>query len=388
MNPPIAKLLFIAAAAGIAPFAAACTSWIVHPSVSASGRMLVHKCRDSKTTPLGAEIRRAGGVKWMRIGWRRNLALFGVNEYGVVAVMNDGEDVTSFHERKKNGKMMLLGSGWVLRQIMTECKNAEESLRILRHYGESGTLAGRGQTMLVADPRHAFMVELGPRYAAVKELTGGMLVIANSLHLPGIESTSLQTDQLLFSSRTREANARAELRKRRVDGKYTVKGSLETSRFRCQEPMTAKYPCRANSLGGCCFELDPEFPAELTTAYIALGPQQHTVYLPTPLGLEQFPEEILDGSWADLAYKLRESEGYDHRFLARFAAFEETLLPEYDRIREKARTLLREGKKSEAVKLLNDCYRRQYDAALKLMREVAAESEKNPAESPKIEAET
>ena len=384
------KLMLAAAVAGSAPFAAACTSWMIHPSASASGRMLVQKCRDSRVTPLDADIRRSRhGVKWMRIGMFKHIALFAVNERGVVAIMNDGDDLTLKHPDKalpiKDARMWT-ACAEIMRQIMDECTTAEQAVRLVLHYGRNRIQSARGGTMFIADPRRGFMVDLGSGYAEVKELTGGMIIISNCMHLPGVEEFSIKSVTGVRSDRAREANTRAELRKRRVNGQYTVLGTIETSRLRCQPGMTEKYPCRRNSLGGCCFELDPEFPAELTTAYIALGPQQHTVYLPTPMALEQFPKEILDSSWADMAYKFREQVGHDHRFLARFAAFEERVLAEYDQVRGEARALLKAGKKAEAVALLTECYQRHYAEALKLLRETAEEAAKIPPEQEKVQA--
>ena len=380
MNSTLNKyLLSASAAAAAAVSASACTSWLIHPSVSASGRMLVQKCRDSRVTPLDADVRRTrSGVKWMRIGMYKHCALFAVSEKGLAAIMNDGDDLTVKHPGKDMEERMRQGSAEILRQIMNECSTAEQAVKFVLHYGRNKLEVGRGQTIFVADPKRAFVIDFAPGYGEYKELTGGMIIITNCLHLPGIEPISCKPVTSVRSDRAREANTRAELRKRRVDGKYTVLGTIETSRLRCQKDMTKKYPCRKNSLGGGCFELDPEFPAELTTAYIALGPQQHTVYLPTPMAIEQFPQEIVDSSWADMAYKLRENVGYDHKYLPRFAEFEQKVLTEYDQVRGEARQLLRDKKKAEAVKLLNDCYRRQYTEALKMLREIAAEAAANP----------
>ena len=385
------KLMLVAALAGIAPFAAACTSWMIHPAVSASGRMLVQKCRDSRVTPLDADIRRSRhGVKWMRIGMFKHVALFAVNEKGVVAIMNDGDDLTLKYPDKEfpdlKDARMWTACAEMMRQMMDECATAEKAVKLALHYGRNRIQSARGGTMFIADPKQGFMIDLGSGYAEAKELTGGMIIISNCMHLPGVEEFSVKPVTGVRSDRAREANTRAELRKRRAKGKYTVKGTMEVSRLLCQDNMLKKYPCRRNSLGGVCFEIDPEFPAQLTTAYIALGPQQHTVYLPTPMALEQFPKEIVDSSWADMAYKLREKVGYDHKYIARFDAFEERVLAEYDRVRDEARALLKAGKKAEAVKLLTDCYQRHYAEGLKLLRETAEEAAKIPPDQEKIQA--
>ncbi|MBP5531231.1 MAG: hypothetical protein J6Y54_04290 [Lentisphaeria bacterium] len=375
-----------------APSADACTSWIIHKSVSASGRMLVQKCRDSRVTILDADVRRSRhGVKWMRIGMFKTIPLFAVNGRGVVAIMNDGDDLTVKHPNNARPELkdahMWIACAEIMRQIMDECDNAEQAVKLIVHYGRNRIQCGRGQTMFVADPRRAFMIDLGPGYAEAKEVTGGIIIITNCLHLPGIESISCKPVTGVRSDRAREANTRAELQKRRVNGKYTVKGTFEVSRLLCQKDMKGKYPCRRNSLGGTCFEIDSEFPAELTTAYLALGPQQHTVYVPTPMAIEQFPVEIRNGEWADMAYKLREQVGYDHRYIADFDAFEARVLVEYDDVREKARELLKAGKKAEAVKLLNECYVRHYAEALELLRKCAADAAANPPQGEKIQAD-
>ena len=74
--------------------AAACTSWVITPGVSKSGNMIVQKCRDSERRRLEADIRTSPrGWRWMRIGALDHAALFGMNEHGVVAIMNDGDDL-------------------------------------------------------------------------------------------------------------------------------------------------------------------------------------------------------------------------------------------------------------------------------------------------------
>jgi hypothetical protein len=383
------KYLFAAAFAATSLTAAACTSWMIHPSASASGRMIVHKCRDNRVGPLDADILYTrNGVKWMRLGANKE-PLFAVNEYGIATVMNDGDPMTLVHpgtDKSLKNARMWSSCGSLARQVMAECTSADQAVKLALHYSRSYIKSAHGNSIFVADPKRAFMIDAGPGYAEYKELTGGICIITNCMHFPGIESYSNRTVGALRSDRAREANVRASLKKHKVGGKYTVKGVIATSRMRCQGKYAQKYPCRRNSLSGICFEIDPEFPAQLTTAYVALGPQQHTVYLPTPMALKQFPEFIRSGNWSDLAYKLREREGYDHRYLGKFVELEDRLFAEYDKVREEARELLKAGKKDEAEKLLNDCYERQYEAALKMLKEVDADSVANPLTTPKIEA--
>jgi hypothetical protein len=375
--------LMTAVAACSAASAVACTSWMIHPSVSASGRMLVHKCRDNRATPLDAHILRTRtGVKWMCLGAQRN-ALFAVNEYGVAAIMNDGDPVTTSHPDES--ARMAIWCGSMFRQVMNDCTTAEQATQLVLYYSRNFIKTAHGNTIFFADAKRAFLIDLAPGFAEAKELTGGICIITNTMHLPGLETYSKWSPGVMRSDRGREANTRAALRERRVNGKYTVPGTIETSRLRCRQEYAEKFPCRRGSLSGVCFEIDPEFPQYLTTAYVALGPPQHTVYLPTPMALEQFPEEMREGRWGDLAYKLRDRVGFDHKYLPRLREFEQQAMNEYDQVREEARRLLKEKKADEAGKLLNDCYLRQFAAALKLLKEIDAESAANPPEN-KVEA--
>ena len=385
-----AHRLLAVAAVGAATSAVACTSWIIHPSVSASGRMLVHKCRDNRPDRLDANIRvTRHGVRWMQLGATRG-PLFAVNEHGVATVMNDGDPMTLTHpgDSKQSPCPRLKGSCSSLAlQVMDECTTAEQAAKLALHYGRNLIKAAHGNSILVADAKRAFFIDFGPGYTEVQELTQGFCMITNCMHLPGIESYSKRSVGALRGDRAREANVRASLKKHRVDGKYTIQGVIETARTRCQQDYSGKYPCRRNSISAVCFEIDPEFPAQLTTAYVALGPQQHTVFLPTPMALKQFPEEIRKSSWADLAYALRKNAGFDHKYLPRFKAFETQAMTEYCRVREEARRMLKAGQKAEAVKALNDCYDRQFAAALKLLKEVDADVAANPPAT-RIEAGT
>ena len=375
------SMLIVSAVAVAAATGEACTSWVIHPSVSASGRMLLHKCRDNKVGPLNARIvHTRHGVKWMQIG-SGNGPLFVVSERGVASVMNEGDTMSVHHPNTdpslKNARLSV-NCSVITRQVMDECDSAEDAAKRMVHYGRNNLKSAHGNTILVADPKRAFLVDFGPGFAEAKEVTGGFAIITNCMHLPGVETVSTRDTLTLCRDRAREANVRASLQERRVNGKYTVKGTLETSRLRCEVPLVRKFPCRRGSLSAVCFEIDPEFPAQLTTAYVALGPPQHTIYLPTPMSIEKFPEEMTDGRWGELAYKLRSREGFDHKYLKEFTDYEARILPEHDLVREEARKLLREGKKDEAVKLLNDCYRRHYEGAWKLLLEIDARSAADP----------
>ena len=359
--------------AGAAVGCAACTSWVIMPERSASGRMTLHKCRDQHLNTLTAVIRNDGGVRWMCIGADGG-AMFQLNEYGVAATSNYGGKY--FGPRPKKRKH----GGSILDRVAVNAKDAATGAELIRSCGRDGWRPSGGM-FLVADSKRAFVVEIGGGYGEMMEIPGGIYVISNSLHLGGCEAYFPGKAETLVSHRMREANTRAELRKNRVGGKHTIEGIFTSSRL-----TGSRVPFNRFTLSAVCFELDAEFPEMLGCAYVALGPQQHTVYLPTPMALEQFPEDMQNGKWAARALALRLKLGDDHEYLPRIEALEKQLLAEFDAAREEARSFLRDGRRDEAKKLLNDCYARQYEETLALLKEVDADSIANPLKTPKIEA--
>ena len=367
------KTLMTAIVLGCSAAAYACTSFAILPTVSETGRMLLQKCRDSIMGRLDADIRTGkNGRRWMRIGADGG-TMFAMSDRGVAVTVNtgnrmEGDGIPQKAPKKQKSPFTV---------IMESCPTAEAGIAPLKNYFRNP--AGN---YMIADAKRAFLVEagLGPAYGEHQEIRGGILVIANEMRLPGLEEYNTSTMSGIGGNRAREANTRAALKKfRNKDGKYTRRGLFATSRIIYGNKTSEKNVFRrlspksgVGSISAVCFEPDPEFPEQLSTAYVALGPQRHTVYLPCPMALEQFPEKFRDGSWAELAVKIRKDQGEENPLLPRIVALEDELLREYDRTREAALQLLRAGKRAEAEKLLNDCFKTQFAKADALMTELAA----------------
>jgi len=353
----------------------ACTSWVIHPSRSATGRMIVHKCRDSNYSLLDAEMYEfPNGRRYMRIGTTAGWNCFSMNDRGVVVILNAADVVDSHHP---GGDRVGYGGGGFLAYAATHCDRADQLPHFIKFCADNDIALGP-QSFFVADPKRAFLIDvIAPGYAAFKEIYGGIAIISNCMHLPGVEKHSMQRWPSLRYDRRREANVRRELKKGRVNGKYSIADTMRISRLKWEKTPEKHFPFRKDSLGGATFDIDPEFPGFLSTAYIALGPQQHTVYLPTPMALKQFPEAIRNGSFGEIANEFRKAAGDDHAGLEKIVALEKQLFSEYGQTREQARELLREKRTGEAVKLLNECYLRQFEAAEKLLTSLRDEAAKN-----------
>jgi len=361
------KILFTAVAV-LTAFASAeaCTTWVIHSSASKTGRIMVNKCRDNTPGRVNADIvTTSRNWRFLRLGEYPIWAGFGMNEKGVVVTCNDGDALTVAHRR---GEHVQINSPAILRQVLAECDNAYDGAVLYRDHCRafrrpSGGKRNHGSTLLAADPKRVFIVDVGAGYGEIKEITGGMFIYSNKMHLPGNESISCCIFGGFLSDRARESNVRKVMHQYSEDGKFTLQGVIRASRAKCGEALKDKYPFRAITLGDTCFDLDPEFPSYLNTAYAAIGPQQHTVFLPIPMALRNMPEKIRNGKWGDRALEFRKKCGDDHPNVEKLYEFEATIFPEYDQVREDARKLLREGKTEEAVKLLSECFERQFKAA-------------------------
>ena len=374
---PDAKKLLLAAAVLGCSAAVACTSFAVHRTKAETGRMLLQKRRDSTMGRLDADIRTSpDGVRWMRIGANGG-TMFAMSDRGVAITVNTGNRLEGESIPKKRPRKQ----GPAMNPIMEKCPTAEAGIPFIKKYFRNP--AG---IYMIADAKRAFLVEAGAGYGESKEIAGGLLVVANEMHLPGIEEFNTSTMYGMSRQRAREANTRAALQKTQdARGRYTRRGMFAVSRIPMGGAMKEQNPFRkmseksgVGSISAVCFEPDDEFPAQLSTAYIALGPQRHTVYLPCPMALAQFPDKFRDGSWAELAVKIREKQGEANPLLPRIVALEDELLTEYDRTREEARKLLRAGKPDAAKKKLNDTFARQFARADALMTELAAQPPAKP----------
>ena len=371
--------------------AEACTSWLLRSENTESGMMILHKIVDGRYSPRDADIRIApNGWRWLRIGGyhggHSNMAL---NEKGVAITTNGGDPNGLKHTR---GERLSISCGPLETLVMQNCATAAEGAEMVKNVARSRLFhdpKDYGFILMVADARRAFVVEIGDGYAEVSEVTGGIHVVANAWRLPGGEEFSNVNLPGLRGNRARELCAARSLRESRVDGKYTVRGCFETSRKIRKGEFEERYPfvpgnskSKNMSVEAACFEIDPEFPAYLSCAYTSVGPQRHTMYLPIPMAVEQLPEKIRDGRWAKMAYAHQAAFGPEHADLRKITELEDKFLAEFSAVRDQARQMLREGRKDEAVKLLNDCFDRQYAEADKLMTALhAAVMEKSNAPS-------
>ncbi|MCQ2386170.1 MAG: hypothetical protein MJ078_05810, partial [Clostridia bacterium] len=111
--------------------------------------------------------------------------------------------------------------------------------------------------------------------------------------------------------------------------------------------------CSASTNSAATFVIDREYPDVLSTGYFLIGPPRHTLYLPFPITAEKYTEKRTSLAWSKAAWERFDEKKFDAEVPAQWSAFEAASLKSYGEAQQKARLFLRDGKKKEAVEILN-----------------------------------
>ncbi len=136
--------------------------------------------------------------------------------------------------------------------------------------------------------------------------------------------------------------------------------SMTGNRDPVMEKKNWRQICMDRTIASTLLVPDRGYPDILSTAFIAIGPPRNTVFLPVPMGVTEFPEELANGDMGLLAFSIREKYGLDHNRLPQYSTLEKELADEFFSVRDQARILLRQDRPREAQKLLTQLFRKQF----------------------------
>ena len=357
-----------------------CTSWIITPEISSTGACMVQKNRDYKgQNLLSARLFRAmpGKYKIITVNdlWSAGAGAV-MNEKGLMIVQNDGSSVlqSEWFPSKVN-----IGSIFTLRYVAEHCADLDEAVAMMKKLHRMG-LVRSISLYLLADPERGMIFEATPRHFSCSEVNFSFEVRANNYLLPGMRGSVAQKRDAFLNGANRRYAASEFLRKVVENkGKVAPFDLMQLARF-CEPEIEKKYDyrsvCYKYSLASTMFVPDRQFPDYLSVTFVALGPQRHTVFLPIPMGLSAIPESLANGDWGTKAIKLSEKMPLDHNRIPEFEKIEDGFINEFFAAREKARKLLLEGKRQEAVKLLDELFRSHYSRAQTFLNKINEDIEK------------
>ena len=289
-----------------------------------------------------------------------------MNEKGLMIVQNDGP----------GGEPGLTKFGvncvYVLRLLAEKCATAAEAEAMLRKLHARGVVRG-ASIYLIADPERGFVVEVTSRRLAAAEVGFGFEARANNFLLPGMASFKgmvRSREDFLNGENRRCAAIEFFAARLREKGTLSPSDLMACSRLRDPEAEKLKWRqiCMKHTIASTLFVPDRAYPEMLSTVFIAIGPPRHTIYLPVPMGVTEFPEELADGEMGLLAFSMRDKYGLDHVHLDRFKALERELMSEHFMTCEEALKLLRVNRRKEAAALLTQNFRRQFAKARNFIR--------------------
>lgn len=338
-----------------------CTSWVVNSALTGNRTVILHKNRDSSADRL-ALLRRAvpGKNAWIGIG--NNSCPFpnmGLNNAGLAVVMNSGSP-TEVRNTAGFGTVMLA------RVLLEECRTAREAVELLRTMVKAGNYLHRkrGSIWLMADSRESYIVEHNERHFAAHPVLHGVGIRANHWLYPEMIPHSNHRTMAKVRNFTREHSVYDillcrdwELRK-----KVTLSECFTAARSREKFGPTREI-CNVDTNSAISMVIDQEFPAELSTAWIACGPPRHTVFIPFPVntGIEEIPTYMLDGRFSDAIFARRKRTGHD-ALTTECPSLEKRLRKTHDKALSLARKALRKGDKETAGKILADALKKNLKA--------------------------
>ena len=359
--------------------------WMILPKYSSSGRMLVHGVRYGVSRDGKQPVRIVPKLRFFtpqtdkgaKYKYLRSGTIAGMNEKGLVVLWSSGNPTRDKNPKKK-GKTYAANMATL--PILRSCATAQQAVAHMRRAFDKGLISG-SSIFLVADPKRAFVIECAPRHFASWELPQAFCVYSNCWKLPGMDDASIDNANRATSNFQREWTAREAL-KQALDEKkaISVADSIRASRLSVAEVNDKAFskrrgwlkltsaPFNRFSADGYLFEIDCEFPAELSCVYAALGPQRHTVYLPIPMGAaDQLPEVLSLPEWSEQAVRLRDAAKPEDPMRPELLEFESKQLAEYAKVRNEALWLLRLEKREEALKLLRDTLEKQTKETLEFL---------------------
>ena len=334
---------------------AADTAWVVHPGSSATKYPLLQTCRNGKHHPIDVDWISRGKYPVLRVRDRNGAVFAGINTKGLALIQMAGDP-----NRDQNPPLTpkTHTGGRLLVSIAAKCADAGEAVAMVRASVESGKFFG-GCIYLIADTREAHVVECSPQHFSTWQLPHSFCVYTNSWKLPGMDDASIAGAERAKDLYQKEWIVRRSLLKAmRRPGGITTRASMAASRLNVEEsqamathngkgaplPITAAVGDKY-AYGSVLFAIDGDYPAMLSCAYLALGHQRRTIYLPLPLGAA---EEILkDGAFIKAAADARRSAKLEQEFFVSFV-----------KARSAAKARLDKGDEAGARKLLVDMVKR------------------------------
>ena len=359
--------LAAAVCAGAALTAHADTEWMILPKNATSGLMLMHVSRDvtgkNKIAPqliYDARKQFGGKYKFVRI-CNSQYCIAGINEKGLGVIFSGGDPTSDKNPAKSNQNFTPHNATVIM---LRNYAAADQAVKRLHAEFKKKQIVGSA-IYLIADPYQGFVVECSPAHFASWKLPHAFCVYTHCWKLPGMDDGSVGTADRAQWNYQREWAARDFLRQAMEKNKHMIPITESVAVSRLAAKDTGKKtvlngPCNPSTYAAFTLELDPEFPEYLSCVYAAFGPPRHTIYLPIPfIAADTLPKDLLNQQRLEAAVKRHKAETAETAVDPALVELQNKILIDFNRIRAKARNMLRSDKNGEAEKLLRETMKAQ-----------------------------
>ncbi len=330
-----------------------CTSWIIFSDLTKNNTNILHKNRDAAPRNVRVMQSAAGSPRrWIGLG--NNISpCMGMNSSGLAAIMNSGEICADPPEAP--GKK---STPAILQAILESCDTAAEAVKKLQEFHRQGDYSHgkKGSIFFFTDPKEGYICETTGKFCSVQRYDSSYTFRANIWHNPGMAQFSRNGVKRFLDSCGRESvvldSFGSALDK---NGKLTLADVLKLSRQAKQlegSPLERSV-CFKRTNSASTQVIHKEFPQTLSTIWVLIGHPRHTIYVPIPICAEKLLPSMLTPEWAAASWKRFDTLGLNAELPAEWLALEQKAMEVYGKAVEQAEKLLRDGKKAQAVKLLN-----------------------------------
>ena len=298
-----------------------CTSYAVSKDYTKDGAILFHKNRDNKQKPQAACIVAAdvrGVNKFITVTDASVLAcMMMVNAKGLAGSADTGGAV-GVGTPKYRGMM----NTFVLRHIAERAESCHDALDIIKRFVEKGWYAGGGGT--------------GTHWLFVDK-KGHILEVSNNAD----KVVAQYHDEKVYFSVRGDTPAADALRQSASPIDFQLFHNVS------RDPSI----CFDGTIAGMTVEIDPEFPGQLTCAWISFPAS--AMAFPLFLANESTAAPLVDGTVDRLCRGLKAPSNFSEKADAWIHASRLAVATE-------ARALLRQGKTQEATEFLNEWTRHAF----------------------------
>ena len=346
-----------------------CTSWMVFSDLTKNNTNILHKNRDAAAKNLAIYLSKPTSPrKWVALSNAEDSVNSGINASGLAGAMNSGELCIDPPNTNKNGK----STPQIMWEILESCDTAKQAVDKLREILKRGDYnhGKRGSTFFFCDPNEGYVCEMTAKHCSVQRIDNGYTVRANIWQNPGMYALSRNTIKGHLNSSARAYMA-LHLLNTAIDknNKVSVLDAFDASRH-CKMPEESSEKrslCGKTTNSGATLEIDRANPDVLSVLYATIGPPRNTIYVPVPVCAEKILPAMGDLKWSNAAWKRFDKLGFGADVPNEWTKFEADSVKKMDQAKAEARKLLKNGKRADAVKLINSTAEAIWNEAAKML---------------------